>query len=294
MSKGPIFAVLLSITALLLIGCGSGDGDAAHVLRFTAIPDQNTTDLAERFAPLATYLSEELDVPVEYVPSRDYQASVEMFRNGDVQLAWFGGLTGVQARHAVEGARAIAQGEDDPEYYSYFIAHESTGLTESDDFPAAIGDLAFTFGSESSTSGRLMPEHFITRHTGLAPTKFFSKPFGFSGSHDKTCELVESGRFEAGVVNFKVYDRRVKRRQTDPDVCRVIWRTPTYADYNFTAHPDLDAMFGDGFIDRLQWTLIDISDPTLLEALPRENLIPIGNGEFDEIEAVARELGMLR
>ena len=48
----------------------------------------------------------------------------------------------------------IAQGEADPRYYSYFIAHESTGLQRSDEFPLAIKDLTFTFGSESSTSGR--------------------------------------------------------------------------------------------------------------------------------------------
>ena len=183
----------LSACALLLValaGCGGGGGEKAAsqtaVLKFTAIPDQNTTLLQERFAPMAAHLSQVLGVPVEYVPARDYQASVEMFRNGDVHLAWFGGLTGVQARAAVPGARAIAQGKADPEFYSYIIANASTGLEKSDDFPMGIRDLTFTFGSESSTSGRLMPEHFIRTLGGAAPAEFFSQPFGFSGSHDKT------------------------------------------------------------------------------------------------------------
>ncbi len=87
-------------------GCAGGDvGRQAPALAFTAIPDQNTTELQEKFKPLADYLSERLDVRVEYLPVRDYQASVELFRNGDVLLAWFGGLTGVQARQTVPGAR---------------------------------------------------------------------------------------------------------------------------------------------------------------------------------------------
>ena len=284
--------ILVLIAAALLGGCGGQTSE--DVLKFTAIPDQNTTELKAKFAPLARYLSAALGVDVTYVPARDYQASVEMFRNGDVQLAWFGGLTGVQARSAVPGARAIAQGAADPAYYSYFIAHASTGLERSGRFPAVIADLTFAFGSESSTSGRLMPEYFIRSNTGQGPTEFFSQPFTFSGSHDKTCELVESGQYQAGVVNYKVYDQRVADGSTDPDKVKVIWQTPFYADYNFTAHPVLDTRFGAGFTDRLQQALVAIDDPILLRALPRERLISASNGEFAGIEAVARELGMLR
>jgi phosphate/phosphite/phosphonate ABC transporter binding protein len=139
------------------------------VLRFSAIPDQDKTELKEKFDAWAEHLTAALDVPVEYVPASDYKASVEMFRNGDIQLAWFGGLTGVQARHAVDGARAIAQGKADPQYLSYFIAHKDTGLTESDEFPTDLAMRTFTFGSESSTSGRLMPEFFIRQNTGKSP-----------------------------------------------------------------------------------------------------------------------------
>jgi len=288
-----LLLVLSTILGLgLLASCG---GDKAEkVLRYTAIPDQNTTELQQRFAPLTEHLSRELGVAVEYVPSRDYQASVEMFRAGDIQLAWFGGLTGVQARAAVPGASAIAQGEVDPQYYSYFIAHRETGLEMGDSFPAGMADYAFTFGSESSTSGRLMPEFFIKENTGKQPSEFFTKGFSFSGSHDKTVAMVESGRFPCGVVNYKVYDKRVAEGKTDPEVCRVIWKTPVYADYNFTAHPDLELLFGTDFTDKLQTVLTEISDEKLLSALPRKKLIPATDEEFEGIAKVARQLGMLR
>jgi phosphonate transport system substrate-binding protein len=295
---------LLAAAALLLLataGCGGeeaqpadGAAAAAPPLRFTAIPDQNTTELAEKLAPLARHLAAVLAVPVEYVPAHDYQASVETFRNGDVLLGWFGGLTGVQARHLVPGARAIAQGVEDPAYKSYFIAHRSTGLERADELPLAIRDLRFTFGSESSTSGRLMPEHFLTQATGASPRDFFTHPPGFSGSHDKTIELVESGQVQVGVVNYKVYERRVEEGKTDPEVCRVIWETPEYADYNWTAHPDLETVYGAGFTERLQRALVAIDDPALLAALPRSALIPASNEQYEGIRLVATELGMLR
>lgn len=269
-------------------------GSSKALLRFSAIPDQNVTELSARFGPVAEYLAATLGVKVDYVPATDYQAAVEMFKNGDIQLAWFGGLTGVQARHAVAGARAIAQGEEDPEFYSYFIAHKETGLTRSGGFPKGIDKLRFTFGSESSTSGRLMPEFYIKQNTSKSPKEFFESTVGFSGSHDKTVLLVESGQFQVGVVNFKVYDRRVKEETTDPEMCRIIWKTPTYADYNFTAHPDLDTAFGAGFIDRLQKALLDMSDPKLLAAFPRKKLIAATNEDFATIHQVAVDLDMVR
>ena len=279
---------------VFLAACSGGQKEEAPVLRYTAIPNQNTTELIQKFAPLTEHLSAALGVPVEYVPSRDYQASVEMFKAGDIQLAWFGGLTGVQARAAVPGAEAIAQGAADPEYYSYFIANASTGLEQAEDFPMGIADYPFTFGSESSTSGRLMPEYFIKQNTGKSLDEFFKKGYSFSGSHDKTVELVEAGQFPVGVVNYKVYEKRIKNGDTDPEVCRVIWKTPFYADYNFTAHPALEETFGAGFTDKLQAALVGIEDESLLSALPRKELIKARSEEFDGIADVARDLGMLR
>ncbi len=285
--------ILLLFAILSLLACGETEQDQYELL-YTAIPDQNSTELIEKFAPLSDYLSEALGVTVRYVPARDYQASVEMFRNGDVHLAWFGGLTGVQARAAVPGARAVAQGLADPKYFSYFIAHKDAGLSPSADFPKGIGDLSFTFGSQSSTSGRLMPEYFIREHSGRSPAEFFGSPNNYSGSHDKTLELVESGRFQAGVVNYKVYDQRVAEGKIDPDLVWVIWKSPIYADYNWTAHPLLNERFGDGFMRKVQQALVSIDDPSLLSALPRDRLIPAHNHEFDGIRDVAIQLDMLR
>lgn len=287
-------ALVASVCCLLLLGCPAAEPERPHSLKFTAVPDQTTTDLIEKFKPFEAHLGAALGLPVEYVPARDYQASVELFKNADVYLGWFGGLTGVQAREAVPGARAIAQGESDPEYLSYFIAHRDTGLERSEEFPHEIAPLRFTFGSESSTSGRLMPEYFIRQLTGKSPPELFEHPIAFSGSHDKTAELVERGQFEAGVLNYKVYEQRVADGRTDPEVARVIWVTPPYADYNWTMRPDIDEVFGEGFSERLTAALVSIDDPSLLVALPRQRLIPARNEDFEGIRQVALELGMLR
>jgi phosphonate transport system substrate-binding protein len=285
-----------SLLAGLLPSCGSnGAASGSAVLRFTAIPNEKTTELHAKFAPVADYLSTELGMKVEYVPSVDYEASVEAFKNGDVQLAWFGGLTGVRARRAVPGAQAIAQGQVDPEYKSYFIASRESGLQPSTDFPQDLKDKKFTFGSKSSTSGRLMPEYFIRHNTSSSPADFFGSEMHFSGSHDKTAKLVEAGTFDAGAMDYKTYERMVATGSLDPERCIKIWTTPSYADYNWTAHPSLENSFGAGTLDRLQQALLSMSDPGMLEAINRpEGLIAASNQDFASIEELALEVELIR
>ena len=285
---------LFLFALLAVVGCGGSDtAPLPSPLLFSAIPDQDETRLREKFDPIARYLEQKLGVPVRYVHATSYADAVELFKNGDIHLAWFGGLSGVQARHQVPGARAIAQGEADPEFYSYFIAHRDSGIQPGEAFPIGMEGKTFTFGSNSSTSGRLMPEFFIRKFSKSSPQDLFSR-IGFSGSHDKTAELVESGSFDVGALNYKVYERRVQSGQTDPNICRVIWKTPVYPDYNFTAHPELEKRFGEGFIDRLQKALLSMDDPALLSAFPRNRMIPASNEDYDPIHQLAEDLQFIQ
>ena len=290
MKKFTLQISLLTLSALF--SCNGGTEAHSQEIYFSAIPDQNSTELVEKYNKIANYLASELEIAVTYVPSSDYSASVEAFKSGDVQLAWFGGLTGIRARAAVTGARAIAQGKIDPEFKSYFIAHKDAGLTPSADFPQGLAGKTFTFGSESSTSGRLMPEYWIREESGKSPQELFAgEEMSFSGDHAKTATLVQAGTFEAGVLNYRVYDALVAAGKIDPSVCIKIWETPTYPDYNWTAHPDL----GEELIERLQAALIGMSDPELLAAAQRtEGIIAASNEDFAPLENLARDLNLLR
>lgn len=268
-------------------------GVAADTFRFTAIPDEDQSRLVERFSKVADYLEERLDVEVEYVPVKSYGATVTAFRNDQVQLAWFGGLSGVQARRLVPGSVAVAQGSEDAEFKSYLIAHRSTGLERAEELPDAIEGMSLTFGSRTSTSGRLMPEHFLRQHFGEAPDELFSR-VGFSGDHSRTIALVEAGTWDLGAVNFSVWEAAVADGRVDTDKVEVIWATPPYPDYNWTLRGDVDARFGEGFSEQVRAALLEMDDPELLASFPREAFIPADNALYAPIEDVAEELGLLR
>ena len=279
---------LLSLTAGLL----ATSIVAADTFVFTAIPDQDEARLMERFGKVATYLTRELGIEVKYVPVKSYAAAVTAFRNDQVQLAWFGGLSGVRARLLVDGSEAIAQGVEDPNFQTYFIAHSSTGLKESKDFPKEIAGMTFTFGSKGSTSGRLMPEYHIRQQFGKAPDEVFSK-VGFSGNHSKTVALVQSGAYQVGATNFKVWKRELAEGKIDPNKLSIIWKTPGYPDYQWTIRGDVDARFGAGFKDKVQAALLNMKDPDLLASFPRKGFITATNSDFQPILDTARELKLV-
>lgn len=284
----PRFATL-ALTACLSF---AGVAHAQDTLYFSAIPDDDETRLAERFGAVADYLSQQLGVPVEFVPVKSYPAAVTAFRNDQVQLAWFGGLSGVQARLLVDGARAIAQGDEDQTFVTYFIANTETGLTESEEFPEAARGMSFTFGAKTSTSGRLMPDYQIREQTGEAPEDFFGR-VGFSGDHAQTLRLVASGAWQIGALNFTVYDQAVTEGAPEIETAKVIWKTPAYPDYNWTIRGDVDARWGEGFGDRVQAALIGMDYPELLAAFPRNAFVAATNDDYAPIEKVGRQLDLL-
>jgi len=295
-----IIATTLSLlTGGLLASTVQAEAKAAEkpTFVFTAIPDADESRLQQRFNKVAVYLSKKLDVNVKYIPVKSYAAAVTAFRNDQVQLAWFGGLSGVRARALVSGSEAIAQGFEDQSFKSYIIAHHSTGLKLNTDLSDAFKafntkDMTFTFGSKGSTSGRLMPEFYLREEFKAAPDDIFSR-IGFSGDHSRTIAQVQSGAYQVGAVNFKVWEKELAAGNVDTNKVSIIWTTPTYPDYQWTIRNDVNQRFGADFKNLVTKTLLEMKDPDLLASFPRQSFIPASNADYAPIENTARAIGLI-
>ena len=302
LSRRTLFGGVGATVGLLsLAACGGSDTDstgATSTLSVSAIPDQDPELLNRLYPTLAKRFSTAIDSPVTYQPVTDYTAVVRAFEIGDVHVAWMGGLTGVQARSRVPGAHALVQRDIDADFHSLFIANTSAGIkpfTEVSGLTALEGH-SLTFGSETSTSGRLMPEYFLSE-AGVDESDLKGKP-GFSGSHDATIEAVASGSFEVGAVNEQVWKATVAAGEPDLTDVVVLWQTPGYADYHWLFRPDIDEKFGAGTTDEIVDLLLglDATDPddaAILELFGAGSFVPTTDEAYDQIEAVATEQGLL-
>ncbi|MGY1914078.1 putative selenate ABC transporter substrate-binding protein [Blastococcus sp. SYSU DS0973] len=281
--------------AAALAGCGSTEPDAGpRPLRIGAIPDQDPEVLQRLHGTVADSLAAALDLDIAYVPVTDYAAAVSLFRTGDLDLVWFGGLTGVQARLQTRGAVPIAQRDIDENFHSVFVVNAATGLTPSDDL-APLGDLRFTYGSETSTSGRLMPAYFL-REAGVDPEGFPGGP-GFSGSHDATLALVAAGSYQAGVLNEQVWTSRSQAGEVDPAVVAYA-RTPAYHDYHWLLGPSAVERLGADLPGRLTgyFTGLSADDPAdaeVLDLFGAGSFIPTEAANYQQIEEIGRDLGLI-
>lgn len=295
---------IFPVVCLMVTACGAGPGgirdDSAPgtMLTISAIPDQDPEKLQRLYGVVADYLSAALDVDVRYLAVTDYTASVVSYERGDIQLAFFGGFTGVQARLKVPGSQPIAQRDIDEEFRSVFVANTAAGIEQVSDVTglSALAGHSLTFGSDASTSGRLMPQHFLSE-AGLGLSDFEGE-VGFSNSHDATAKLVEAGTYQVGALNAAVWDERTTSGAIDTTKVAEIFRTPPYHDYHWLIRPDVDETFGDGFTQRVKDALLDLDgdtdqERTILDLFQANSFVPSKPENYDQIEQVARSAGML-
>ena len=304
-------SLVLSFCSLILLSsigwsCGANQDQevdipaAEQTLTVGAIPDQDPEKLQRLYGILSDYLSQELGVPVTYQAVTDYAAAVIAFKVEDLDLVWFGGLTGVQARLQVPEAEAIAQRDIDAEFHTIFIASTASDLAPIT-APTELTNLkgkTITFGSESSTSGRLMPQYFL-EEAGVELSDFKNEP-GFSGSHDATIKLVEAGTYDVGALNEQVWLDRLEGGEVDESKVQAIWQTPAYYDYHWVVNSKaVDDKFGEGFTRKIQIALLklDKNDPdqaAILDLFGAEKFIETKNENYAQIEAVGREIGKIQ
>ena len=272
----------------------------AKVLRISAIPDQKPEKLNRLYGLVANELSKQLGVTVKYVPVTDYTAAVSAFRTGDLDLVWFGGLTGVQARLQKPGARVLAQRDIDASFHTIFIASTRSGLQPFTNVKGLteLKGKRFTFGSESSTSGRLMPQYFLGK-AGVKLSDFAGGAPGFSGSHDATIALVQSGAYDAGAVNAQVWRSSLHDGKANRSKVIAIWKTPGYPDYHWIAQPNLDQRFGKGFTTKVQqaivsWRPSDPEQKQILGLFGAQQFTDANAAAYGQIEQVGRQIGKIR
>ena len=283
-------ALAAVILMLALAAPGPTGADVPEVLRISAIPDENPNELLRIYAPFADYLARELGMKVRFTPVVDYAATVEGLAAKKLDLVWYGGFTSVQAVRRTNGtARRLVLRQEDAEFKSVFIARPGAGIKGLDD----LRGKTFAFGSVSSTSGHLMPRYFLLQ-AKLTPEKDL-KQVAFSGAHDATALWVESGKVDAGALNFLVWDKLVQTKKVDPAKVNVFYTTPPYVDYVWTARGELDRGIQDKLI--AAFLKLDYGNPEhrkLLDLHRTKKYIRANDADWKGTEDAAISAGLIK
>ena len=280
-----LIAALLASAALL----SASLSQAEPVLRVSAIPDESPTELQRKFKPLGEYLEKKLGMKVEFTPVTDYAASVEGLINNKLDMVWFGGFTFVQAKvRSNNQVIPLVQREEDEKFKSVFITTRND-ITRLQDLKGKT----FTFGSESSTSGHLMPRSFLLAARINPETDM--KRIAFSGAHDATVAAVAGGKVDAGALNISVWEKLLSQGKVDAKVVHVFYTTPGYYDYNWTVRADMAPALREKLAKA--FLALDKNNPQDKEILDLQRatrFIPTKVENYGAIETAARSAGLLK
>ena len=284
-SPSRTFKVLMTCAVI----CFGGLSHAQQLFRVTTIPEEAATEQIRKFTPLASYLEKQLGMKVEFTPVNDYPAAVEALVNKKVDMVWFGGFTHVQANLRSGGKIVpIAQREEDTRFQSVFIAKTDSGIKGLADMKGK----QISFGSQSSTSGHLMPRSFLLQ-AGINPEKDFRR-VAYSGAHDATIASVVSGKVDAAALDITVWKKFTDENKVDTKAVNVFYTTPPYFNYNWSVHADMPAALR----EKVKAALLGLNPAVpeqaeILKLNRSTRYVPTSPENYKGLEAAARSAGLL-
>lgn len=286
--------ILVTVAAIVLASCGGGsgggDGDGSasgdEPLQVGLIPNENPEEVEAEYQPLEDYLKKELGREVELSVPTTYNAVVEAMVSGELDLAYFGGLTYVQARQRADVHPLFT--EVNPRTGT--TKYRSVIIVPADSDVQGVEDLEgedFAFGSVSSTSGSLYPSIMldgagIDYRTDLGEVVY-------TGGHDTTAQAVANGRVAAGGLEDRILYDLQEEGIIEKDAVRVIEESDPIEGYPWVVRDALS----DKDEQALTNAFLGIEDPKLLDLLRAEDYQEVQADDYDYVEEQARKLDLI-
>ena len=211
-------------------------------------PDREKNDATYR--PLANYLAARLNRPVELRTVDSWEGLAKSLANGETDLALMGPWGYVLANHQA-GTQAIATilYDGKPEYFAIMITHPDSGI----DKPADLKGRSFAFGDKGSTSGYLIPLHYLMTQ-GITPENYFGKVV--HTSHQAIETQVTQGVLDAGADYNRNRTAMIEQGLIKPERSKIIWTSAPLPNDAFAVSK---ALAGDAaLIRQLQGALNDV------------------------------------
>lgn len=279
---------LVALLAVLSAGCkNNGSSPSQPALRLAMIPSTDPSKILRESQPLVDYLQKETGSRVELVVPTNYAAVVEAIANDQVDIAYLGGFTFVQASQRA-GVRPLVQRERDQNFHSVFITQPASKIN-------SLADLkghTLSFGDVNSTSGHLMPAYYL-REAGIDPATL-SKTL-YSGGHDATALAVANGKVDAGAMDELVLANMLKSGKVTDAQVRVFYTTPAFFDYVWASRKGLDPKLSEAF--SAAFLKLDASKPedkVLLDLLNATKYLRAEDANYDKLRQAARTEGLLK
>jgi phosphonate transport system substrate-binding protein len=268
-------------------GSGGTNGSAPTTLRVSMIPSTDPSKILRDSEPLVHRLEQKTGLKVELTVPTNYAAVVEAIANDQVDVAYLGGFTYVQASKRA-GVVPLVQRDRDQAFHSLFVTQPDSGIASLAD----LGGKKFAFGDVNSTSGHLMPEYFM-REANVDPNVIAGALY--TGGHDATALAVQNKKVDAGAMDETVFAKMTSEGKLDASKVKVFYTTPPFTDYVWAARKGLDSKIAQAFADAfLSLDASNADDKKMLDALQANKYVKADDGNYDRLRQAATKAGLLK
>jgi phosphonate transport system substrate-binding protein len=222
-------------------------------LVYAAVPAENASGVAERFAPFIEYLSKTIGTKVTLRIANDYAAVIEGQRAGNIHIGYYGPASFARAR--LTGVKTDAfiidvNSDGTKGYYSVFYVRKDSPYKTIADLKGKNLGLV----DPNSTSGYNMPLFALNKHGIPAADKHFGKVL-VTGSHENAVIALAQGTVDVAANWWNADD--------DSNLTRMISK-------GMVKDSSGKLLTKDDFRIILKTDLIINSPTAILESLPKE------------------------
>ncbi|WNC15465.1 phosphate/phosphite/phosphonate ABC transporter substrate-binding protein [Brevibacillus brevis] len=300
MKKRFVLGMILALTAMLAVGCGSNNTAPAGTnaanetnaakaskpekLRVALLPDESPSTVITNNTALKEYLSKTLNMEVELVVTTDYSSMIEAMRNGKIDVGYYGPLSYVLLKQKMENAVAFAAKVENgsPTYQAVVIAGADTGIQSLSD----VKGKTVAYGDVSSTSSHLIPKEMLLSEGKAEAGKDYEEQF--VGAHDAVAMAVQNGNAQAGGLSKPIFESMVEKGTIDPNKVKVIAESKPYPNYPWVLNGELDAELQ----EQIKQAFYNLKDEAVLKPLKGEGFAPIEDKDYDVIRNMVELLGV--
>lgn len=286
-----LFAIvcMVGLLAPSLASASNAACDDPRVLRVALIPKTNTQKQQQEFRPMQVELEKALQRPVVVVTSPSYGSVIEGLLSDSIDLAELGpaAYAMLMDRNASVNPFATLSGLGSAganvlaTYRSILIVRSNQGI-------AGVGDLrnkSLSLTDPASTSGSLVPRHFIKKQTNQSIETYFSR-ITFSGSHDRAIEAVRKGMVDAGFVSTARFEEALKTGRIAPGELAVLWQSEPIPHDPFVLRNRLCKLVAEK-IHRVFFNAEPLR--AMLKSRGAEQFVPVTNADYQVIRDLFSE-----
>ncbi len=190
--------------------------------RVALIPG-SASESPEKLKPLGDYLQKLTNQQVVFNTPKTYEAAVDLIVNEQVDMAFLGPLSYVQAKERNPDLAPILmpieKSTGRPWYTSLIVGNSDKGIESLQDLKGK----RFAFVSPSSTSGFLIPLTALQAQN-IDPTSDFSS-IVYGGSHEKNAVLLAEDKVDAIAINRGALEVAKAEGKIQSATLKVLWES---------------------------------------------------------------------